>query len=165
MRHAICLLSCLVAATAASAVHAATRVTFAHPQTYTDASLYGGDGDKARAFALQGIASYLRRLGDRYLAPNQTLTVTVLDVDLAGEFEPWRVKALNTRFMREGTWPRIRVRYRLDAAGRTLRQGEETIAGLDYLNSAVGRVSSDPLRFEKAMLDDWFRAHFGARSR
>jgi hypothetical protein len=163
-RHVFCLLCCVAAASAAGAAHAATRVTFAHPQRYTDANLNGGYGDKAREFALQGIASHLRRLGDRYLAPNQTLNITVLDVDLAGEFEPWRVSGYNTRFMREGTWPRIRMRYRLDASGRTLKQGEETVAGLDYLMNAVGRSSSDPLRYEKAMLDDWFRARFGTRS-
>ena len=47
------------------------------------------------------------------------------------------------------------------ANGRTLRQGEETIAAMDYLMTAAGRLSTDPLRFEKAMLAEWFRERFG----
>jgi hypothetical protein len=106
----------------------------------------------------------MRRLADRYLAPGQVLTIRVLDVDLAGELESVR-SASGLRIMREGTWPRIKLRYTLARSGRTAQQGEETIAAMDYLMTAGDRLSTDPLRLEKAMLTDWFRARFGGLRR
>ena len=137
---------------------------FERPDSFTDAALRGNLGVDPNAFALREIGSIMRRLGDRHIAPGQVLTIRVLDVDLAGELEPVR-SASGLRVMRDGTWPRIRVRYTLAGNGRTLKQGEETIAGLDYLRTAGGRLSTDPLRFEKAMLQDWFRERFGAPRR
>ncbi len=165
MKTAIRFLSCLALTLGSTAATAAvTKVTFERPESYTDAALRGDLGVDPNGFALHEIASTMRRLGDRYLAPGQVLTIRVLDVDLAGELGPVR-SASGLRVMREGTWPRIKVRYTLARGGRTLQQGEETIAAMDYLMTAAGRLSTDPLRFEKAMLADWFRERFGGLRR
>jgi hypothetical protein len=164
MKAAIWFFSSLAVAIGTTAAGAATKVTFERPESYTDAALRGSYGVNADEFALREIGSYMKRLGDRYVAPGHILTIKVLDVDLAGEFEPLRT-ANTLRVLRDGTWPRIKVRYTLAGNGRMLKQGEETIASLDYLMTAAGRLSTDPLRFEKAMLADWFRERFGAPGR
>jgi hypothetical protein len=144
----------------AAVARAGVTVTYVHPEAFSDANLRGGYGEKARAPALDGIRQHLERLGQRYLKPDQTLTIEVLDLDLAGRFEPWHANAYDVRYMREITWPRMTLRYTLVQNGVTLAQGEEMISDMTYLMDAGARLSSDSLRYEKTMLDDWFRKRF-----
>lgn len=136
-------------------------VAFDHPETYTDVGLYADYGAKAREPAMQGIRDHLAKLGQRYLRPGQKLTVEVLDVDLAGRFEPWHPLATHVRFMRDITWPRIKVRYSLAENGVVRLSDTETLIDQNYQARAGAYLTSDPLRYEKAMLEDWFRARFG----
>src|SRR5262245_16602301 len=92
---------------------AEVRVSFVDAEHYTDANLYyNGYGAAARAPALHEIELILDRLGQRYLQQDQTLSIEVLDVDLAGRFEPWHRFGHDVRYMRDITWPRIKLRYR-----------------------------------------------------
>jgi hypothetical protein len=144
----------------AETARAGVTVTYVHPETFSDANLRGGYGEKARAPALDGIRQHLERLSQRTLKPDQNLKIEVLDLDLAGRLEPWHANAYDVRYMREITWPRMTLRYTLVQNGITLAQGEETISDMSYLMDASARLSSDSLRYEKTMLDDWFRKRF-----
>src|SRR5262245_20274871 len=163
MKAAIGALTLLGVAMWSGAACADTRITFAHPDRYTDANLYGNCGTRSWQPAVDGIGSYLKRLGGRHFAPGQVLTIEVLDMALAALIDPFRSQTV--RIMSPATWPRIKMRYTLAQNGRMLTRGEETIFDLEYLSNAVGRSSGDPLRYEKAMLDDWFRARFAGGGR
>ena len=145
---------------AAATARAGVAVAYVHPEAFSDAYLRGGYGEKALAPALDGIRQHLERLGQNFLKPDQNLTIEVLDLDLAGRFEPWHASAYDVRYMRDITWPRMSLRYTLVQNGVTLAQGEETISDMSYLMDAGARLSSDSLRYEKTMLDDWFRKRF-----
>jgi hypothetical protein len=93
----------LVLAAPAVAAQSPVQVNFIQPERYIDAALYGGYGEKAQAPALTGIRTHLEKLGQRYLKPDQTLTVDVLDIDLAGQFEPWRALSYDVRYLRDIT--------------------------------------------------------------
>jgi hypothetical protein len=162
MRGVAWLLVALLMTAPASRAAAEVTVVFSAPERFTDASLHGGYGAHARAFALDAIARHLEALGARDLAPGQTLAIEVLDVDLAGRFEPWRAHDYDLRVLTGATWPRINVRYTLSENGRVLLSAQETVIDQYYL-ARPARASSDPLRYEKTMLDDWFRARFVAR--
>ncbi|MCC7276542.1 MAG: DUF3016 domain-containing protein [Alphaproteobacteria bacterium] len=151
---------CLLAATLAGPADAGVTVAFDHPERFTDAGLHGGYGARSRAPALDGLARHIEKLGARWLRPGQSLAITVLDIDLAGRFEPWRPTASEVRFLRDITWPRITLRHVLSEGGRTVAAAEEAVVDLNYqMRPGVGR-SGDSLAYEKAMLDDWFRARF-----
>src|SRR5690606_36614649 len=77
----------------ATPADAAVAVTFVHPETSTDAGLYRAYGPRSREPAMEGIRRYLEGLGERALAPDQRLSIEVLDIDLAGRFESWRPAA------------------------------------------------------------------------
>jgi hypothetical protein len=155
------LLSLVAAAAAWSpAAGAGVQVSFVQPERFYDATLYSAYGAAAREPAMNGIRDYLEHLGRTHLRANETLEIAVLDIDLAGRFEWWRPFAYNTRIVRDITWPRIKVRYALRQDDRVLTSGEESITDLNYLMHATAPNYSDPLRYEKAMLDDWFRARF-----
>jgi hypothetical protein len=51
----------------------------------------------------------------------------------------------------------MNVRYTLTQGGATIASGEETIRDMAYLMTGGSWLDSDSLRYEKTMLDDWFR--------
>jgi hypothetical protein len=141
-----------------SAVNAAVRVNFVAPESYRDSESAG-----TREAVLNELRQYLQSLGKVSLKPGENLTIDVLDIDLAGEYEPWRPHLSHARVMRDVTPPMMKLRYRLEQKGRVLLQGTETVSDMNYLMSPSARRSGERLAYDKEMLRDWFQARFGAR--
>jgi hypothetical protein len=135
--------------------HAEVTVNFAgNPDRYTDARNYG--------LSMAGeIRATILRLGARYVPKNQNLKITILDIDLAGMDESFRNPNL-PRILRESTWPKIRLRYEITQNRRVIDSGERLLSDQMYLGRLGMASSGDPLRYEKNMLDDWFRQKFAA---
>ncbi|HSI49331.1 MAG TPA: DUF3016 domain-containing protein [Ideonella sp.] len=109
------------------------------------------------------LGDYLRTLGDKLLG-DRRLVINVVDVDLAGQLEPVGPRQEMIRVLRSHTWPRIELRYQLsDANGVGLRSGEVRLIDTDYLSNARLAGGTDPLRYEKQMLKDWFMREFTER--
>jgi hypothetical protein len=144
----------------APSARAEVQVTFTNPESYADAALHRDRGPNGREVALTMVREELMRLGKRYLAPNQTLKVEVLDIDLAGELEWWH-GPYDIRYLRDYTWPRIKLHYTLEQDGRPIRSAEETVSDMSYQMSvtAVTR-SGESMPYEKLMLARWFRSRF-----
>jgi len=111
---------------------------------------------------LRVLSEHLQRLGERHLSADQTLTVEFLDVDLAGEPRPWRHAGREVRVVRGmADTPRISLRYTLAEPGQPTLAGSESVADMNYSrNSDRG---TDPLHFEKRMLETWFKDRLVAR--
>ncbi|MCY1285948.1 hypothetical protein D9M68_197070 [compost metagenome] len=145
------------------AAQPAVEVNFAQPEKYRDASLRGyGYGYGADEFVLKEIRATFEKLGERYLSPGQTLHITVQDIDLAGRYEPWHTYAYDVRFMRDVTWPSMKLSYQLSQDGKPLASEDDVrVNDMFYLQRPGRSVhSSDRLYAEKAMLNDWFRERF-----
>jgi hypothetical protein len=138
------------------------NVSFIHPENFTDASLQGGYGTTAEQGTLDDIGRFFESLGPMYLKSGQVLKLDVLNVDLAGRIEWWRRNLYDARILRDVYPPRFTLNYRLVEARRVLVESQETVVGPNYLaNPGIYFSPNDPLRFEKAMLEDWFRRRFG----
>jgi len=88
----------------------------------------------------------------------------VLDVDLAGRRDFLRGRPPEVRVLRgRADWPSMTVRYVLEANGQVLARGEEIIADRDYLDRANRYPLSESYRYEKRMLDQWFKERFVER--
>jgi hypothetical protein len=147
---------------AASSLAGTVNVSFIHPENFADASLQGGYGKSSEQATLEQLGHFLESLGPWYLKAGQTLALDVLNVDLAGRIEWWRRDFYDTRILRDVYPPRFTLKYRLVEAGQVLVESQETVVDPDYLaNPGIYFSTSDPLRFEKAMLEDWFRRRFG----
>ncbi|MGA0563271.1 DUF3016 domain-containing protein [Ancylobacter sp. VNQ12] len=140
------------------AAQAATTVRFVAPQNYTDGNLAWSDVDQR--LTLEGLERIIARLADKRLPAGDDLSVEVLNLDLAGKIDPLTSRAGTLRVMRGDTWPSMTLRYTLRRQGRVIAKGEETLRAMNYLMDPVAVRSSEPLRFEKAMLDKWFRTRF-----
>ena len=153
-------LALLAFAAGATGTQAAVTVSFPEPENFRDASIEDMRPVQADEPALRQIEAHLQKLGARYLAQDAALEIEVLDVDLAGRFEPWRPRMHGIRFMDSLTWPSMRVRYTLREEGRIAMTAEERIADQMYLGKPKLWFAGEQLGYEKAMLDDWFRARF-----
>lgn len=154
------LLISLITAFSASTAQAAIDISFKNPERYTDAGRYLGD--RVSEQVIQELKEYLESLGERYLKPSQSLQIEILDIDLAGRYEPFHRSGFSdVRILREVTWPQIKVRYTLEENGEVTLQKEESITDMNYLRRAKAHLSNESLRHEKVMLDDWFRDRFG----
>jgi hypothetical protein len=109
------------------------------------------------------LTAYLQKRADRQLPAGQRLDVTFDDIKLAGDYEPWHSpQAQDIRFMKDIYPPRATLTYKLtDADGRTLKEGSSKLLDMAYLERSTPSTETDPLRFDKRMLDDWLRKEFG----
>ncbi len=139
-----------------------TEVVFFEPEKFTDVRDSSfGDSEKARDATLGELRTYLIKQANRLLAPGQQLKITVTDVDLAGEFEPWRGSQWNdVRIVKDIYPPDIKLAFQLtDAEGQVLKQGDRNLRDLGFMMKlSIDR--NDPLRYEKSLLDDWLREEF-----
>lgn len=114
-----------------------------------------------RRSAEQGIRSLARWL-ESQAAPrvpaDQRLHVTLVDVDLAGDYEPGAsIDMQDVRVVKDIYPPRIEIRWAFsDAAGEVLREGEGTLRDPGFM-TVGGVIDSDTLRYEKRLLRDWLR--------
>lgn len=115
---------------------------------------------------VQQLAEYTRKTASKSLQPGQLLDVTFVDIKRAGDFEPWQgPRASDIRIMRDIYPPRITLAYTLKGAnGTVIDQGEAALRDSGYLHGSVGlHSSSDPLRYEKKLIDDWVRRDLAKR--
>ena len=144
----------LVAVLLSGAAHAATDVTFKNTDKYVDATFEGPKSERNRQKVQDAVSKMFAQLADKYLAPGQSLTVEVSNIDLAGRLEPM---ADDIRIMRPVTWPRLQFTYTIHENGAVVRSGEVNLSDMNYLNGFNRYTDSDRLRYERQMLADWFR--------
>jgi hypothetical protein len=158
MRHIAIASFAVLAALAGGPAWASVNVSFVNPERFLDARSFGAGRVGADKSVLRGIQRHFEYLAEHRLAPNQTLNVEILDIDLAGyrRLTP-RTGGDSLRVVTEGTWPRIKLRYALLENGSEVVSGEEWLSDVTFLRHG-GRYGSDSLRYEKRLLDDWFTA-------
>ncbi len=150
-------LAAALAAGASAASAANLTVVFVHPENFRDAAYSRAfPNDRDRAEVMRDVQEHLQRLADRHLGPGDALRIEVLDIDLAGEFNPLRRSGQDVRVLTDVTWPRMKLRYTLSRDAQVIASGEERISDMEYLVLARRTSSSDRFVYERRMLDDWF---------
>ena len=152
-------------AIAVPALAANVSVAFVQPENYTDAGYARSlASERDRAEVQREVEQHLQRLAERGLTASEALKIEVLDIDLAGQFEPFRFRnGTDVRIVRDVAWPRIKLRYTLTRDDQVVAGAEEQLADMNFLTSTNRYSSGDRLRYEKAMLDDWFERRIARR--
>ena len=149
---------------AAGSCHAAVAVRFDHPENFADFSLSGSTAADIQSELAKQFEAFFKLLGERYLPKGDALQIEVLNIDMAGAYEPWQTPNLtNTRFMRDIYPPKISLHYQWrDEAGKLKADRQEIVSDLNYPMWLDARQynANDPLRYEKVMLEHWFRERF-----
>ena len=141
------------------------EVTFERPENFRDVKDSSMDTEKGREANLSLIRKHIQERASRLLAPGQKLSVNVTDIDLAGEYEPWRgPSAQDVRIVKSIYPPRFELSYRLtDEAGAVVKEGKSKLTDLNFQNNINSANTSDTLRYEKRLLDDWLRSEIRAK--
>ena len=109
----------------------------------------------------------MRKRAATQLPDGERLELTIVDVDRAGDFEPWLgMRHQDTRIVRDIYPPRMTLQVRhFDASGTLVSEGERKLSDPAFLLGTNPINSSDPLRFEKRMIDSWLRRELNTASR
>lgn len=132
---------------------ATVTVTFTRPEGYTDMPFASWDRERV----MKELQNHFDKLGAK-LPQGQDLKVEVLDIDLAGRIEPQLRFGNDIRVLKgRADWPTIALRYSVESQGKVLGSGEARIDDKSYLDHFNRYSANEPLRYEKRMLDEWFK--------
>lgn len=140
---------------------AQVSVAFVAPERFTDAESRFGSGPTLRV-TLAEIRRLLTEGGDRVLRPGESLAITVLDIDLAGQERPVGLPT-SPRIVSDITPPRLRLRYVLKERGRTVLAGEETLTDINFLSRYARSLSGGSFTYERELIRDWLQARIVRR--
>ena len=140
----------------------AISVSWSDPAQFSEARENRRESAAAREAWLSALSVHLAEQAAAVLPRNEKLQVRITDVRRAGGYEPWRgPQADNVRIVRDVSAPRITLAFkRLDAGGGVLDSGQRELRDLNFLMRSR-RYGSDPLGYEKLLLDDWVGKEFG----
>jgi len=134
------------------------QVMFFEAEKFTDVKESSMATDKGRDAILKELRTYIVERAEKVLPPGYKLSVTFLDVDLAGDYEPWRGPRLDdVRIVKDIYPPRFKLSFRVtDEAGAVVKEGQRQLSDLAFM-SRLTINRHDTLRYEKEMLNDWIR--------
>lgn len=156
IRSACLLLASAFAVSAAAAGRVEVRV--ADDRQFIDI----GSSPSDRASNVAVLVRHLESLGSR-LPDGRTLSIEVLNVDLAGSLKPVRGGPDKLRVVEGGVdGPVLDLRYELRDGDRTMASGTETLRDPNYLVGRSGEVRHEPLAHERRLIDAWFARRIAA---
>jgi len=146
------------AAVEAAKEDAKIQVNFTKPEKFTDVRDGFTSSQKGEESNLLQIRDYVEQQAGRFVPDGYRLAVTITNVDLAGDFEPWHQLGSNdVRIVKDIYPPRIDLTYTLtDASGKVVSEGKRELRDLAFMMKLSIR-RDDPFRHEKELLDDWLR--------
>jgi hypothetical protein len=143
----------------AGGASAAVTVAFSHPENYQELPFSPTDREQV----LKELGEHFAWLG-KDLPPGQNLRVEVTDLGMAGRIRPNFRGLQDIRILRGGAdWPHMVLRYSLESNGQVIASGEDKLSDMSYLDRSSRYADGDTLRYEKRMIDDWFKKKFVAR--
>ena len=141
---------------ASGAVSAAVSVTYVKPEQFRDVPFDNADRERI----LKDLSEHFVKLG-KNLPADQDLRIEVTDVDLAGREVPSRRTGNELRIVDGGAdWPAMSLRYTLLSHGEVIATGDERLQDMDYQSHMNMYSPGENLRYEKQMIDTWFKKTF-----
>lgn len=133
------------------------NVSWNDPATFTELRQSSNRWAASEGDWLQDLAQYMRKHAQQKLAAGERLDLTILDIKRAGQYEPWHGANLqDARIIRDMYPPRMTVAFKhYDASGTVLGEGERKISDPGFLINPSPINVTDPLRYEKRMIDMW----------
>jgi hypothetical protein len=151
------------AADAQAAADSRVQIDWTKPAGFSEEKTYSGTGlgRQDPDEWLGDLADHLRYRAERVVPKGEHLKVTFTNVQLAGTYEPWRGPRWDdVRIIKNQYPPRIDLTFTLtDATGAVVKEGERKLRDPAFMQRGILN-ETDPLRFEKRMLDDWVRKEF-----
>ena len=111
--------------------------------------------------SLKWMTSALTERANAVLQPGQDMKIVVKDIDLAGDVRPVGHLMDNLRVIKELYRPSMQFSYTITQDGKTVREGSADLQDMGFMDHFNRYFRSDPLYYEKPMIDAWFDKEFG----
>lgn len=142
----------------AGSASAGVSVTFVNPDQYADLPFSSWERERV----LTDLREHFTKLS-KGMPAGMDLKIEVLDVDLAGRIYP-NFRTHDLRVLHGGAdWPHMRLRYTLEQDGKVVSSGEDNLSNMMYLDRMNRYFTGDSLRYEKQMIDEWFKSKLAVR--
>jgi DUF3016 family protein len=150
----------------ASAISTAATVEFTwdDPAKFRDIEETNGSEARFQTRVIKELEEQFTRQAEK-LPADQTLHVTVHDVDLAGFVEYFHPGfPFGLRVVRNIDFPTIDLSYELkDANDAVIKSGTQELKDLGFRStSTVNSLNRDPFRYEHQLIKDWYNSEFAA---
>lgn len=133
-------------------------VRWEDPAQFSEIRNSRNEAEARRGNWVSQLAQHLRKSAQKRLPPGERLEVTITDIDLAGDYEPGLgVRGHDTRVIRELYPPRVTLTFRRTGAdGQVIAEGTRELSDSGFLmGEGTAGPSSEPLRYEKNLIDRW----------
>lgn len=139
----------------------AVSVSWTDPAQFGEIKFSGNRWESKRGTWVADLAEYVRDESAQRLSRGQTMQITITDIERAGRYEPTARASLDDiRIVKDIYPPRMSLTYTLKGPdGQVLAEGARKLVDHGFLNGS-SLSNSDPLRYEKRMVDDWLRREF-----
>jgi hypothetical protein len=149
------------AASSTPASDAKAEVIFTSPEKFADIRDAYTSTRMGEQAVMDQIRDYIVLRAQTVVPAGEKLTVNFTDIDLAGDFEPWRGgQTMDVRIVKDVYPPKMDLEFKLtDASGRVIKEGKRQLRDLAFM----GKMNINPrdtLRYEKNLLDDWLKNDF-----
>lgn len=140
------------------------EIQWVNPDDYSDIRPSNQSRSRFRERTFKQLEQHFESLATR-LPEGQRLKLSVTNLDLAGQVWPAYMIGIgfgsDVRLIERVDIPRINFSYELsDVDGNVLRQGEEKLKDMAFLDRISPRYRNGALRYEKNMIQNWFVKHF-----
>ena len=136
------------------------------PSAYEDFSYREeGTDETARVFDDQFQAWFVPAAA-RLLPAGQRLHLRILDIDMAGDIQPWRNSRYEPlRYVEFGHPPRMTLEYQIiDPAGGVLAEGREELVDTSFDIRPPTIRRDEPFAYEFVMLERWLQSLVSSRN-
>ena len=136
--------------TVSSVVAGELKIDWQNPEGFRDADYYYNGGAKSKEIVIKNLTKYFTREAKRQLPEGSVLELTVTELDLAGDFEPWRSPQWNDVRIVKDIYPAtIEFDYKyIGPDGAVVDEGSErlrdTLIPRSIVAVQIGRTESYP---------------------
>ncbi|MDM7861726.1 DUF3016 domain-containing protein [Alteromonas sp. ASW11-36] len=139
-------------------------VVWESPEDYSDVRPANQSRKRFLEQTLNQLEKHFAKLGER-LPANYQWNLTVTNLDLAGEVWPSSFVGLghgadDVRVIKDIDIPRMSFSYQLTDAGQVVKEADVELKDMGFLQRSLRGFDSEPLRYEKRMLNEWFADEF-----
>jgi hypothetical protein len=137
-------------------------VSWTDPNQFTEIKYSGNRFEAQQGNWVADLAEYFRDTIAKQLPSGDKVSIQITNIKRAGQYEAGRGPASNDiRVVKDLYPPRISFNYVwTDASGKVVAQGEQKLVDTAFLMGDTTPGDTDPLRYEKRMIDDWTRKQF-----
>lgn len=132
-------------------------VVWSQTDTYRDVEAVDEVQSRFEQRVFKQISAFFGEAAKSKLTDEETLYIEVTNLDLAGDvrFRPGVTREL--RILDDLTPPRITFSYKMMKGEQVLKQGDEKLSDINYLNSVIGPARDRPFAYENQLIKNWVK--------